>query len=212
MNMESLSRHIRFLIDRKPIALALAWVVFFCVATTAVAEEGWPLSQESQPSRPAIELLSNDLPLYFIENAGQTDERVAYYVQGRTTSIYFTKQGLTYSLRDPLAGSPGRWVLKQDFIGADFKMPRAEDPTPTTMSYFKGPRTQWKAGLKTFNTIAYRDLWPGIDLSYSGRVNELKHSFVVRPGADPSRIRMRMTRSAGSSCTPSAKIPTRQTT
>src|SRR5712692_8616097 len=34
-------------------------------------------------------------PLSFIENRGQVDQRVAYYLQGRDTTIYFTRQGLT---------------------------------------------------------------------------------------------------------------------
>ncbi len=146
----------------------------------------------SDPSRPAVALLSNDFPLHFIENAGQIDERVAYYVHGRTTSIYFTNEGLTYSLRDPLATSPGGWVMKQDFVGAEAVAPGAEDPTPATISYFKGNRAEWKAGIKTYTNISYRDLWPGIDLEYSGKVHTLKHSFLVRPGADPSRIRIRI--------------------
>ena len=38
------------------------------------------------------------MPLYFIENKGQMDERVAYYVQGKDNSIYFTSEGLTHVL------------------------------------------------------------------------------------------------------------------
>src|SRR5262245_37981094 len=35
------------------------------------------------------------MPLYFIENQGRLDRRVAYYVQGRDTSLYFTSKGIT---------------------------------------------------------------------------------------------------------------------
>jgi hypothetical protein len=45
-------------------------------------------------------------------------------------------------------------------------------------------------GLRTCSRVVYRDLWPGIDLLYSGQVNQLKHEFVVQPGADPSHIRL----------------------
>src|SRR5205814_6792961 len=41
------------------------------------------------------------LPLYFVENHGQLDARVAYYVQGHDTSLYFTSQGLTFTLNRP---------------------------------------------------------------------------------------------------------------
>jgi len=33
------------------------------------------------------------LPLLFVENGGQLDERVAYVVQGKGTSLYFTAEG-----------------------------------------------------------------------------------------------------------------------
>ena len=38
------------------------------------------------------------LPLYFIENRGQIDGRVAYYIQGSDKTIYFTAEGLTFTL------------------------------------------------------------------------------------------------------------------
>src|SRR5687768_1369756 len=37
-------------------------------------------------------------PLLFVENRGQMDARVAYYIHGRDTSLYFTPQGITLSL------------------------------------------------------------------------------------------------------------------
>lgn len=58
------------------------------------------------------------------------------------------------------------------------------------ISYFKGGRDQWKTGLKTYGTLVYADLWPGIDLICSGTVNRLKYTFVVKPGADPQQIKL----------------------
>ncbi|HEY2937623.1 MAG TPA: hypothetical protein VGJ25_13545 [Gaiellaceae bacterium] len=58
------------------------------------------------------------------------------------------------------------------------------------VSYFKGPRSTWKTGLPVFAKVAYRDLWPGIDLVYSGTGSRLEYSFLVRPGADVAAIRL----------------------
>jgi len=33
-------------------------------------------------------------------------------------------------------------------------------------------------------------LWPGIDLEYSGTVNRLKYTFMVKSGADPQQIKL----------------------
>jgi hypothetical protein len=38
------------------------------------------------------------MPLYFIANQGQTDRRVAFYIQGKDKTIYFTSEGLTIAL------------------------------------------------------------------------------------------------------------------
>jgi hypothetical protein len=38
------------------------------------------------------------LPLYFIENRGQTDKRVAYYLPGSDKSLYFAADGVTWVL------------------------------------------------------------------------------------------------------------------
>ena len=53
-----------------------------------------------------------------------------------------------------------------------------------------GDRSEWRTGLPTFGRVAYRQLYPGIDLSYSGVTGALKSEFLVSPGADPSSIVM----------------------
>ncbi|HXF39527.1 MAG TPA: SBBP repeat-containing protein [Blastocatellia bacterium] len=156
-------------------------------------------------------------PLSFIKNGGQLDSRVAYYVQGRDTTIYFTPHGLTFALLDQEAtqhvadnleghsASPQgsriteamrvkasrRWAVHLYFIGANCNVqPRGENPTATTYSYFKGAKDQWKTGLAGYSTIVYSNLWPGIDLVYTGASNRLKYEFIVRPGANPNQIRL----------------------
>jgi uncharacterized protein (TIGR03437 family) len=132
------------------------------------------------------------LPLYFIENRGQMDRRVAFYLQGRDKTIYFARSGLTLSLTggaETKAGS--RWNLKLDFLGANPQVKiEGLNAAEASFSYFRGARDQWRAGLPAYRGIVYRDLWPGIDLVYAGTVERMKYSFVVKPGADPGRIRL----------------------
>jgi hypothetical protein len=154
----------------------------------------------------AVAITWGMLPLYFIENRGQFDERVAYYVQGKDKTLFFTSQGVTFVLANlPEAPNQGedegqaqraaygsaRWVLKLDFLGADAGVqPVGEDETAAVISYFKGRPEEWKTGLKTYSRVVYRDLWPGIDLQYTGTENQLKYQFIVHPGADPSQIQL----------------------
>src|SRR6266508_1911895 len=48
-----------------------------------------------------VQAAFDQMPLAFIANQGQLDDRVAYYVQGRDTSLYFTPQGVTFGLTGP---------------------------------------------------------------------------------------------------------------
>jgi beta-propeller repeat-containing protein len=164
------------------------------------------------------------LPLYFVENRGQVDERAEYYVQGKDKSIYFTPHGLVFSLlgkgkgergkakQEQTAGSEDRellareglnartperlnaerYLLNLEFVDAnpDVRL-EGEERTSAVVSYFKGPKKNWKTGLKTYGSVAYRNLWPGIDLEYSGTQDRLKYQFIVHPGADPGQIRLR---------------------
>jgi len=158
------------------------------------------------------------MPLYFIPNQGQMDARVAYYLQGKDKTIYFTSEGLTYVLSERSAGEEitgktasvkerlsinpterelrsrrdqRRFAVKLDFVGTNADVrPSGEEKTGAVISYFKGKPGEWKAGLPTYSRIVYKDLWPGIDVAYYGTVDKMKYEFIVHPGSDPSLIRL----------------------
>ena len=157
--------------------------------------------------------LGDRLPLYFIENGGHVDPRVAYYVHASDKVIYFTPDGLTLVLgrrseansrqaaanitrhgaaEPAVADAPSRLTVKLDFVQANADVrPIGEDLSAARVSYFKGPSSGWKTGLKTYTRLVYPDLWPGIDLIYSGTASRLKYMFRVKPGSDPRQIQFR---------------------
>jgi hypothetical protein len=49
-------------------------------------------------------------------------------------------------------------------------------------------RTRWRTNVPTYGVITYRDLWPGIDLTFRGSA-QLKYELTLHPGADPRSIR-----------------------
>jgi hypothetical protein len=171
-------------------------------------EKASQISGPLKSSKLNVDLDFGRMPLYFIANQGQVDERAAYYIQGRDKSLYFTSEGVTFILTrpDPLkkdgkAPDPGKshaenqpreqWVVKLDFVGANPDVrPVGEEKTGAAISYFRGKPEEWHTGLPTYSRIIYANLWPGIDLAYSGTTNRLKYEFIVRPGADPSSIRL----------------------
>lgn len=156
------------------------------------------------------------LPLYFVENDGQLDSRVDFYIQGSDKTIYFSPDGVTFALTNveprqsddkhleydshtvtPDIQNPTpdlrsqRWAVKLDFVGANPNVrPIGQGQTEAIISYFRGSQDQWHSDLPTYSRIVYRGLWPGIDLAYYGSVNQLKYEFIIQPGVDPAQIRL----------------------
>jgi hypothetical protein len=135
------------------------------------------------------------VPVFFVPNRGQTDDRVGFYVKGADKTVYFAPDGVTFALNYPAhAGSEGkseRWAVKLNFLGARENVkPEGLEKTGASISYFSGKPEEWKTGLPAYSKIIYRDLWPGIDLAYKGEMDKLKYEFIVHPGADPSKIRL----------------------
>lgn len=164
------------------------------VGLVVVAGSALSVSLADSPDCQALPVESlGKMPLYFIENQGQLHEDVGYYVQGYDKTIYFTPCGVTYSLAKKVGKNDAvqSWAVKLDFVGATPTVrPKGEEQQQTVFSYFKGQPESWHTGLPTFGRLVYHNLWPGIDLVYTGNVNMMKYQFVVKPGADPEQIRL----------------------
>ena len=186
-------------------AIVIVLTSLACLFTISKAGQKQALSagaadavQSLKPPAVKVEADFGRMPLHFIANKGQLDKRVDYYVQGRDQSLYFGPGGVTFVLTSPEresagegAKAPARWVVKLDFVGADGTIrPQGQDETGAVISYFKGNLEDWQTGLPTYSRLVYRNLWPGIDLAYSGTVSKLKYEFIVQPGADPSLIEL----------------------
>src|SRR5262249_54193025 len=55
-------------------------------------------------------------PLSFVENRGQLDPHIGYYVPTPHASTFFTATGLTYALTPDAAS---RWIVSAEFVGGD---------------------------------------------------------------------------------------------
>src|SRR5262245_31151359 len=63
-------------------------------ATTVSGQMGYGITPSQRQFMPAY----GQLPLYFIENQGQTDGVVDYIVHGNDTTLYFTSSGVTFAV------------------------------------------------------------------------------------------------------------------
>lgn len=170
------------------LALLLPSLLLLAPSTGAPAvpaePHGRPVPEAAGPS--AGRLLS-ELPLTFVDlGAGS----VPYRATAGPAEVGFGRDGLHLALTD-LAGTSARWGVRMTFPDARPTQPVALDRAPGIVSYFRGSPEEWLTGLPTYRGLRYGQLWPGIDLDYTGASGSLKYSFRVAPGADPGAIGLR---------------------
>src|ERR1051326_8235122 len=119
----------------------------------------------------SIALGSTSLP--FIENRGQTDEKVKFYANTFAGTVFVTSDGLTYALtKGPQSAqsnkySPGITVdseaIQEKFVGSQRLQIRGIDKSSSTVSFFTGSdKSNWQTGLSTYNSISLGQVWAGI--------------------------------------------------
>jgi hypothetical protein len=128
--------------------------------------------------------LDHSLPSFFIPNTGQTDSSVQYFVDTPDLRAGFTPRAALFQVKG--------LTLRVDFEGAN-PSPRieAEERLPGSANFFLGNRPEkWKTAVPVYEKIRYRDLYPGVDMTYGGSGRRIKSEFLVAPGADPHSIRL----------------------
>jgi uncharacterized protein (TIGR03437 family) len=122
----------------------------------------------------------------FEPNAGQTDARVKYLGHTGGSTVWLTERGATLGLNQ----KSGQAVLKLRFEGAAHAPQiSGEEPLPGVSNYFLGrDPSRWRTNVKQFGKVRYWDVYPGIDIVFYGDPQQLEYDFVLRPGADASKI------------------------
>ncbi|HVS83976.1 MAG TPA: PQQ-dependent sugar dehydrogenase [Pyrinomonadaceae bacterium] len=129
---------------------------------------------------------TTNLPLAFEVNRGQADPRAKFLSRQNGSELLLTATGAILRLRD--ARRP--FTLK--FLGAN---PRASvngvDQLPGYRNYLLGSDpAKWQTNVPTFGSVAYEEIYPGINLTYYGNRRDLEYDFELLPGADPDAIRL----------------------
>jgi hypothetical protein len=194
----------------KAFSLMMAGLLILTVTTGTYAKTGSPEplntlghAQAAESSRSALGVLPTpsaakpnaethvqaeealtQLPLCFIENRGQHDERVAYYTQQGGADIYFTAKEVVMALPDT--------VLRTRFVGVNEEVYIAGgDKQEARFNYFKGnDRHQWQRNVRSYAEVTYHDVYTGVDLTYSGRDGTLKYEFLVQAEVEVDVIRL----------------------
>ena len=146
---------------------------------------------QSQPVDEATKsnLLSafGKVSLHFVANHGQFPEEVIYYAKSEGATVYCTEQGLTFGF------SEGSISLKFSGEGETSTRvkPEAQGELKGKVNYFIGnDPALWQTDIPTFKEVVYREVYPGIDLVYSGDQRRLKYTFYLQPHSDSNQIQM----------------------
>jgi len=124
------------------------------------------------------------VPLVFIANQGQAPSVVRFMVKGSGLTAFFSPEEALFRM--------GEASVRVQFVGS---RPAVEveglERQPGQANFLIGPQEEWRLGVPLYGGVIYRELYPGIDMVYGGRRQDLKSEFLVAPGADPSRIQLR---------------------
>lgn len=149
------------------------------------------------------------LPLAFVENKGQLDATVKYVVRGPRGSVFFTPTEVVFEILERQTAPPKKngiarpetdetgqrrgVVVRVSFPGANtnpFVEGRKELPGKVNVLR-GGDATKWQTDIRSYAEIVYRDVYPGIDLVFSGEKGVFDRKFVVRPEGDIGNVRMK---------------------
>ena len=83
-------------------------------------------------------------------------------------------------------------ALALRFLGSNRNVAiRGERLAPGRVNYLLGnDPSKWQTGLRTYDRVVYRNLWPGVDMSFAGQGGKLRYEFLVRPRARVRDIRL----------------------
>ena len=95
-------------------------------------------------------------------------------------------------MQPPSAPGPSiRSDVRLTFLGAATPTLEGADLLPGRSHYLRGPGAGGRvADVPNYRSVAYRGVYPGIDLVFRGDEGRLEYDWIVAPGAEPSRIAM----------------------
>ena len=159
-----------------------------------------PVARKSDDGAARLRALEayGKIPLTFEENTGQTDARVKFLARGGGYTVFLTDRDATLRLERP-SSEPGSRaetgaVVRLSLAGANsHPVVHAVDSQAAHANYFVGNDPQkWRRDVPEYARVKFEAVHPGIDLVYYGSQGRLESDYIVRPGANPKRIALRV--------------------
>ena len=160
--------------------------------------------------RERLQTSFTSLPLAFEQNQGQTDPQVKYMARANGYTLFLTSRDAVFSFHSKSSAnarlSRGRVpklqvnaapgisekpaVVRMQLVGANSSTQiTAADQLPGKSNYYLGnDPNKWQTNVSQYARVAYKSVYPGIDLAYYGEQSKLEFDFMVAPASDPASI------------------------
>ena len=199
----------------------LAHIRIFCLllVSLALGASAAPAPDPASVAQPDAQISLSDLkhtPLTFAPNKGQWDERVGFRTDVGGASIWYTRDAVYFQLsrrtsphetstepappsqRDKLSHVDGSrlefltYALRLEGASQSSEM-IGESPNGGRLNYLIGnDHARWHTDIPIYQSIVYRNIYPGVDLRYRGNPNQLEYDFELAAGADPAGISLKL--------------------
>lgn len=128
-----------------------------------------------------------NVKLHFERNDGQAAAHYRYVARGQGYDLRLGDSAVTMALRN---GS-NQAVVTMRPLGAQSALPAGDEQLVGKANYLTGrDPSRWLTNVPTYGRVAYRSIYPGIDLVYYGNQRRVQYDFIVSPGGDPGAIRV----------------------
>jgi hypothetical protein len=146
------------------------------------------------------------LPLHFATDRTSQASDVTFAARGPGYGVFLRATDMVLTLSPPLASGHSRdtwdaaaWgatatAVRMTFVGANATpaMSGVDELPGKAHSIVGRDASAWRTNLPTYATVAYRGLYPGIDLEVYGNQQRLEYDFVVAARRDPRQIAVRV--------------------
>jgi hypothetical protein len=186
--------------------LQILFVLFLFIFLTGTTIESHDQPQRFDQKSLVLEAL-NSLPFHFMENRGQVDGAVKFHLKIPEGNVFFAPQEIVYQIlynrhfesqSDNLSIKGGQDStrnlgfenIRMTFLGASDKVKiEGERENETKANFFQGNNPEnWVAGVRTYQKLIYRDLYPQIDLILYGDNGRIKQEYRIKSGGEAEDI------------------------
>lgn len=157
-----------------------------------VSISGQTLAASFQGDQPTMD--GPRLPFSFVENQGQWPDDVQFQVRAQGMLVRIQEDGIVLRLRSGTQDGPQYSLVKMSFGGGGDGSNAIGEREQTGRYHFLlgSDRESWRTEVRGFDSVVYRDLYPGIDLRLREQDGLLEYDILLTPGASLEPMSLRV--------------------